>query len=226
VALGRLPVSVVVIGAGAPPELGLGECTVLGDAATVRFDNDTETWTVTSGDGRSVTARVVVDARPSANPALAAHGVPNHFRIPGPDVRRQARYVARCLRLIERSGANRVEARGRIVLHRWRPAPVATRFYLTGSEPGPDDLYDGSATVTINGDEIASRVRLTGHLDAIDGRDHWQGTVFEALPIDARARSSGVLVTIGDRTAAARVVEQTPWGTHMICGVGDPPFVR
>jgi hypothetical protein len=34
------------------------------------------------------------------------------------------------------------------------------------------------------------------------------------------------LVTIGERTAAARVVEQTPWGTHMICGVGDPPFVR
>jgi hypothetical protein len=48
--------------------------------------------------------------------------------------------------------------------------------------------------------------------------------VFEALPDVARSRSAGVTLTIDDRTAAARVVEQTPWGTHMIAGVGDPPF--
>lgn len=221
---GRIPVSVIVIGAGSPPELGIGACTVLVDAATTRFDNATETWQVTSSEGRSATARVVVDVRPSPNPVIAGHGVPNYFRVPGPDVSRQARYVARCLRLIERSGAARVEARGRIVLHRWRPNPVDTRFYLTGSEPGPDDLYDGPATVTVSGTEIASRVRLTGHLDAIDGRYHWQGTVFDTLPDTVRARSAAVTLTIDDRTAAARVVEQTPWGTHMIAGVGDPPF--
>ena len=216
--------SVVVIGRAVPPELSLGACTLLDDAATTHFDNATETWTVTASDGGSVTARVVVDARPSSNPAVAAHGVPNYFRIPGPDMPRQARYVARCLRMIERSGAARVEARGRIVLHRWYPTAVWSRFYLSGSEPGPDDLYDGPATVTVGGNQIASRVRLTGHLDAIDGRYHWQGTVFDELPDTARARSAGVTLTIDDRTAAARVVEQTPWGTHMIAGVGDPPF--
>jgi hypothetical protein len=78
------------------------------------------------------------------------------------------------------------------------------------------------STVTVSGHEIRSCVRLTGHLDAID----WQGTVFEALPDAARRRSSGMTLTIEDRTAAARVVEQTPWGTHMIAGVGDPPFAR
>lgn len=218
--------SVVVVGGAAPAALGIGECAVLADAATTHFDNDTETWTVTSGDGHSVTARIVVDLRASGTPAVATHGVPNYFRIPGPDVRRQARYVARCLRLIERSGATRVEARGRIVVHRWRPLPVATRFYLTGSEPGPDDLYDGPATLSVSGNDVDSRVRLTGHLDAIDGRYHWQGTVFDSLPDSARARSAGVTLTIDDRTVAARVVEQTPWGTHMIAGVGEPPFVR
>lgn len=216
--------SVIIIGAGAPPELGLGVCIVLPDAATTHFDNATETWTVVAGDGRSAAARTVVDTRLSGNPVIAGHGLPNYFRIPGPDVRRQARYVARCLRMIERSGAARVEARGRIVLHRWLPTRGASRFYLSGSEPGPDDLYDGPATVTVKGQEIASRVRLTGHLDAIDGRYHWQGTVFDALPDAARARSAGVTVTIADRTSAARVVEQTPWGTHMISGVGEPPF--
>lgn len=221
---GRISVSVIVIGAGPPPELGIGACTVLADAATTHFDNATETWRVTSSAGQEATARVVVDVRPSPNPVIAGHGIPNYFRVPGPDAGRQARYVARCLRLIERSGAERVEARGRIVLHRWRPNPVAPRFYLSGSEPGPDDLYDGPATVTVGGTEVASRVRLTGHLDAIDGRYHWQGTVFDALPDAARARTATVTLTIDKRTAAARVVEQTPWGTHMIAGVGDPPF--
>lgn len=216
--------SVIVIGPGAPPELGLGAAAVLADAAGSHFDNDTETWTVTSGDGQSATARIVVDARPSANPTVAGHGFPNYFRVPGPDVRRQARYVARCLRMIERSDAARVEARGRIVVRRWRPQPVAARFYLTGSQPRPDDLYDGPATVSVGGSDIAGRVRLSGHLDAIDGRYHWQGTVFSDLPDAARSRSATVTVTIEDRTVDARVVEQTPWGTHMIAGVGAPPF--
>lgn len=218
--------SVIVIGPGAPPELGLGPSTVFPDAATTHFDSGTEMWTVTTRDGQSATARTVVDARPSGNPVIAGHGVPNYFRIPGPDVRRQARYVARCLHMIERSGAARVEARGRITVHRWLPQRVASRFYLSGSEPGPDDLYDGPALVSVGGQDIPARVRLTGHLDAIDGRYHWQGTVFDSLRGSAKARSAGVTLTISDRTSAARVVEQTPWGTHMISGVGEPPFDR
>ena len=218
--------SVIVIGAGAPPELALGACTVLPDAAAKHFDSAAETWTVTTDGGQCATARTVVDTRLSGNPVVASHGVPNYFRIPGPDVRQQVRYVARCLRMIERSGADRVEARGRIVLRRWLPQPVASRFYLSGSEPGPDDLYDGPAVVTVSGHDIPARVRLTGHLDAIDGRYHWQGTVFDALPDSVRARSVGLALTICDRVSAARVVEQTPWGTHMISGVGEPPFLR
>ena len=80
--------------------------------------------------------------------------------------------------------------------------------------------------VTVSGHDIPARVRLTGHLDAIDGRYHWQGTVFDALPDSVRARSVGLALTICDRVSAARVVEQTPWGTHMISGVGEPPFLR
>lgn len=214
-----------MIGPGAPPELGLGGCTVLPDAATTHFDNDTETWAVEAGDGQVATARVVVDVRSSANPAVARHGFPNYFRVPGPDVRRQARYVARCLRLMERSGVTRCEARGRIVVHHWMPQPVAPRFYLTGSEPGPDDLYDGPATVTVGGRVSDSRVRLTGHIAAIDGRYHWQGTLY-GVPGDAPVDTGrgGATLTIAGRTVPARVVETTPWGTQMIAGVGDRPF--
>lgn len=209
----------IVIGASPPRGLEAADCTVLPEAAEARFDNATETWTVTTAAGHGAAAEIVVDARPSPDPAVAKHGVPNHFRIPGPDPARQARYVARCLRLVERTGAGRIEARTRIVLHRWRRQPVAARFYLSGSEPEPDELYDGPATLAVDGHEVAGRVRLIGHLDAIDGRYHWQGTVFDSLP-DGRA----LTLTIADRTAAARIVERTPWGTHMISGVGDPPF--
>lgn len=217
--------NIIVIGARVPAGLEAMDCTLLADCTEARFDSGTETWIVTASDGTRVSAGVVVDTRPSTDPSVANHGRPNYFRIPGPDVRAQSRYVLRCLRVIQRSGAARMESRRPRIRAR-RFGPVATRFYLSGAEPGPDELYDGPATVTVGDREIAGRVRLTGHLDAIDGRYHWQGTVFGTLPDAARGRSAGVTLTIEDRTVAARVVEQTPWGTHMIAGVGVPPFER
>ena len=218
--------SAIVIGV-VPPGLEVADCTLLADRAAAHFDNATETWTVSASDGTSAIAPIVVDTRPSAVPVIASHGVPNYFCIPGPPgpaVRRQARYVTRCLRLIERSGASRMEARRPIVVHRFRRQPVDSRFYLTGRQPAPDGLYDGPATVTVAGESFTSRVRLIGHLDAIDGRNHWQGMVFHDLPDAARGRSRGLTVKIGGRSAAARVVEKTPWGTQTIAGVGEPPF--
>ena len=42
-------------------------------------------------------------------------------------------------------------------------------------------MYDGPATVQIGDDDRDVRVRLTGHLDPIDGHYHWQGTIFDTL---------------------------------------------
>lgn len=215
--------SLIVIGTP-PPRLDLTGAALLAEAADARFDAVTETWTVTGADGRQLSAAAVIDARPSDNPAVAVHGVPNWFRIPGPDTARQGRYVARCLRLRQRTGAARMEAKGRVVLHRWQPARVTDRFYLSGSEPGPDDLYDGPATLAVAGEKVSRRVRLIGHLDAIDGHYHWQGTLFGELPAAARGRGAALTLTVADRDAPVRVVEQTPWGDHMIAGVGEPPF--
>ena len=95
------------------------------------------------------------------------------------------------------------------------------------SGAGDDETYDGVATLTIAGTSHPVRVHLTGHVDPIDGHYHWQGTVFSSpaqpLPPDAlKARS--VTVTVGERSAAARIVERTPWGTHSVAGVGAPPY--
>ncbi len=68
-----------------------------------------------------------------------------------------------------------------------------------------EEVYDGPATV----DGRISRVRLTGHLDPIDGRYHWQGTVFDMLPDDARGP---LAVTVDKQTACRPVHRAHPAG--------------
>jgi hypothetical protein len=87
-----------------------------------------------------------------------------------------------------------------------------------------DGIYDGPAVLALGEQTREVRVRLTGHLDPIDGRFHWQGTVFDDLPDDALKRSTTVSLSVDGNTAAARITERTPWGTHSIAGVGAPPY--
>ena len=84
-------------------------------------------------------------------------------------------------------------------------------------------LYDGPAALRVGDTEHAVRVRLTGHLDPIDGRYHWRGMVFE-LAADAARMPQRVDVSIGPRTVAAQLTEVTPWGTFCVAGVGAPPY--
>ncbi len=189
-----------------------------------RFDSATDTWTVTTPDGDINTARTVIKAHRSDDPTIAIHGLPNYFRVPGPDVERQARFVQRCLDLFDRSGATRIEAKSRIVLHRWRPNAVANRFYLTSLPPGQDDVYDGPAVLTVGDRDVAVRVRLCGHLTAIDGRYHWRGMVNGELPEDALKGQRTVRLSIDGTSMPARLAERTPWGGHTVVGVGSPPF--
>jgi hypothetical protein len=86
-----------------------------------------------------------------------------------------------------------------------------------------DDIYDGPATLTAADSCEQVRVRLTGHIDPIDGQYHWQGTIFGPLPEDF-TRNRTMTVAVGERSATARIAEQTPQGTHSIAGVGAPPF--
>jgi hypothetical protein len=85
------------------------------------------------------------------------------------------------------------------------------------------DLYDGPATIRRGDTECTARVRLAGHLDPIDGRYHWRGTVFEELPADIKLPDQ-VTVSVGSQDAAARITERTPQGGYSVAGVGAPPF--
>jgi hypothetical protein len=84
--------------------------------------------------------------------------------------------------------------------------------------------YDGPADMRVDDVDHAVRVRLTGHIDPIDGKYHWRGMVFELMPETALRLPKPVAVTIGGRTSQAQLTEVTPWGTHAVAGVGTPPY--
>lgn len=85
-------------------------------------------------------------------------------------------------------------------------------------------VYDGPAEMRIADVDHAVRVRLTGHLDPIDGHYHWRGMVFELRSDHGLRMPQPVSVTIGSRIAEAQLTEVTPWGTHCVAGVGAPPY--
>jgi cation diffusion facilitator CzcD-associated flavoprotein CzcO len=165
---------------------------------------------------------------------VAVRGLPNYFFIGGPDTGAQARYVAECVALMERNGNTRIEVRRssqrvfneRVYVRSARPQRVMSAFDLTSGARGDDATYEGAATLTIAGSEHPVRVRLAGHLNPIDGTYHWQGTIFgsAALPDESLKQARTATLTVGERSAPARIIEQTPWGTHTVAGVGAPPY--
>ena len=167
---------------------------------------------------------------------VALRGFPNYFFIGGPDFGAQARYVVECVGLMKHTAGTRIEVRRssqqvfneRAYLQPAQPQRVASAFDLSSSTRQDDETYDGAATLTIAGTQHPVRVRLTGHLDPIDGHYHWQGTVFgspsQPLPDEALKQARTATLTVGERSAHTRIVERTPWGTHSVTGVGAPPY--
>jgi hypothetical protein len=116
---------------------------------------------------------------------------------------------------------------GRIARRMWRRSHFLPKT-IGVAEPGADvdgpvKFYDGAANLRVADDDHAVRVRLTGRVDPIDGKYHWRGMVFGALPDDVLKRPEALLTANG-RTAAARLTELTPQGGYSVTGVGSPPF--
>ncbi|GAB5901495.1 DUF4873 domain-containing protein [Mycolicibacterium mageritense] len=232
------PIDIAVIDVD-PALLGpLGTVTVLRDVTAQTFDGSTHTWALQTAAGPRH-ARIVISQRAADSPlrpyrGVAVHGRPNWFFISDS---RQAAYVRDCLTAMDRDRATRIEVRHSTQrLFHDRPAPWPTSwrrrrelrrripedFDLDSAAAGvSDEVYDGPATLHMAGADRAVHVRLTGHLDPIDGRYHWRGTILDVHD----AVSGSVTLTVGDRTADARITERTAQGTFSIAGVGAPPFV-
>ncbi|BCO34594.1 DUF4873 domain-containing protein [Mycobacterium heckeshornense] len=181
---------------------------------------------------RGITIRQAWQAGMEPYRGVAVHGFPNYFLISGPDYQAQARYIIGCLRLMARRDSARIEVRRssqqvfneRVHLRRPARQRVASAFDLLSSPGLNEHAYDGPATLRIADTDRRVRVRLTGHVNPIDGKFHWQGTLFDNLPADLLQRTRTVTLAVGERSAPARIVEETPQQTHTIVGVGMPPF--
>jgi hypothetical protein len=160
---------------------------------------------------------------------VAVHSFPNYFMICGPDFAAAMRYVVGCLQLLGRHRRIEVRRSAQAVfnerLHLRRPPweLETSAFELSSAAEAHDDSYDGPAMLRAADTAEHVRVALTGHIEPIDGQYHWQGTVFDAIPAEL-VRARELTVTVGERTAPARITEQTPQGTHSIAGVGAPPY--
>jgi cation diffusion facilitator CzcD-associated flavoprotein CzcO len=163
---------------------------------------------------------------------VAVHGFPNYFLHSGTDVEAQTHYIIECLKLMKHSASTSIEVRRssqqvfneRVYLRRPLPHPVPRAFELSPRAGLHDGTYDGPATLTIADACRQVRVRLTGHVDPVDGRYHWRGTVFDSLSADLLKQTLQVSLAAAARSAAARITEQTPQGTYSIAGIGAPPF--
>ena len=212
------------------------------DVVDSEFDETVHTWRLKTRAGDSYDASVVISYGEAPSPAgmvpylgVAVHGLPNRFFITGPDARGKQQYIAHCLNAMARTDSTRIEVRHstqRIYTVRHRPGSavnwrrvrrkIRSAFDLSSRVSIEEEVYDGPAAVQICDDIHDVRVRLTGHLDPIDGRYHWQGTVFDALPDDNPPQR--VRLAVGERTAEARIAERTPQGGYSVVGVGAPPF--
>ena len=212
------------------------------DVIGLEFDEIGHTWTLRTRAGDSYAASVVISYDQAPSPAgmvpylgVAVHGLPNRFFISGPDVRGQQQYVAQCLDAMARTESTRIEVRHstqRTYTLRYRPGStvnwrrlrrkIRSAFDLSSRVTIESDVYDGPAAVHIGDDIHDVRVRLTGHLDPIDGHYHWRGTVFGTLP-DGNPPQQ-VRLAIDERIAEARLAERTPQGGYSVVGTGAPPF--
>ena len=199
--------------------------------------------TVIYGTGFSVADRAATLVGPSgyalqqnwidgAEPYLgvALHGFPNYFTLGGPDRDAALQSVVACLQLgpvgtrLEVRRSSQQVFNERVHLHRPSAHLVASAFDLSPTLDMSGDIYDGAATLTICEDSRQVRVRLTGHVDPIDGQYHWQGTILDRLPAELVQQARTVSLAVGERSTPARITEHTQQGTHSIAGVGAPPF--
>ncbi|OBK74888.1 DUF4873 domain-containing protein [Mycobacterium sp. 1274761.0] len=213
------------------------------DLSASSFDEATHAWTLSSGRARIIVTDQIRSGREQLAPYLgvATHGVPNYFMVTGTGDLADAQidYIAECLEVMQRTGSTRIEVlfstqrmfvrRGAAEADRadaayWRRmAELApSSFDLSAHIGVVDDIYDGAATLHAGGAALQARVRLSGHVDPIDGRYHWQGTVFAELP-EAVQSPAGTL-TVEDRSAECRITERTQQGWISVAGVGTPPY--
>ncbi|MEV6903654.1 DUF4873 domain-containing protein [Amycolatopsis sp. NPDC051372] len=89
-----------------------------------------------------------------------------------------------------------------------------------------EDGYAGTATLVVDGVEMAVQVDLRGYFQPIDGYYHWYGRVSASGELTAAVggRKKACTVVVEDRSADGELSDPDPWGRYRIMGTSTPPF--
>ncbi|WP_019203015.1 DUF4873 domain-containing protein [Tsukamurella sp. 1534] len=111
---------------------------------------------------------------------------------------------------------------------RKRPAkPDRDAVDLSNDHIRDEGVYAGAAVLRSGDYEAVSPVRLSGHLEPLDGNYHWYGTVDDlevGAALKKMPRGSVTVSVAGGEDVPAKVTDKTVWGTYRLVGVGAPPF--
>lgn len=107
------------------------------------------------------------------------------------------------------------------------PRPDRDAIDLSNDHVRDEGVFAGAAVLRSGEYEAISPVRLSGHLEPLDGNYHWYGTVDDleiGAALKTMPRGSVTVAVGGGEPAPAMVTDRTVWGTYRLVGVGAPPF--
>lgn len=240
----------ILVIADAPPPVE-GAIHLAPGQARLVFDASTDTWTAGPHTADIVVAMAPVDVDvPRLDPRVTpptrvepggpsylgvlTDGVPNLVLL-DPHSGDQLRFLHALLLLLAAEGATRVLSRPTVTAARRTERETAEllrrpnreHLDLSCAHTRDDGVYAGPALLT-SGDLAATvPVRLAGHLEPLDGRYHWYGTLDDRAAGERfkACRRGTVTIAVGDGPAVpASVTDRTAWGTFRVEGVGSPPF--
>ena len=89
-----------------------------------------------------------------------------------------------------------------------------------------EEGYTGTATLVLEGAEVAVEVELRGHFQPIDGYYHWYGRVRANERVSALAggRKRPVELRTPEGSARAELSDPDPWDRYRVMGTSTPPF--
>jgi hypothetical protein len=253
---GVLEVTGIAIIARRPIDGVTGTVVNPADVAELTFHPDTDSWSIAGPAGGQDHALLVVDAADAAalrlsipqldprvgpptgltGPAylgMLFDGVPN-LVVVDPDSAAALRTLGSWVDWMRVEGATRLTSRPPVTADWQRKS--AGRFPhradrdavdLSDAFLREDGVVAGIAVFTIGDTDRTAPVRLSGHLEPLDGHYHWYGVVDDVeVGAELKAAKKGTLVVsmAGAAPVPATAGDRTGWGTVRISGVGEPPY--
>lgn len=196
---------------------------------------------------------------PATYLGIAVTGFPNFFVLNGTGqgaerhlsmpLKHRIRYIARCIALLNKYSATRIEVKPhaqeqfcrdvehgllveRLIRRRYRrashrPEPGDFEFTTVEDREPTHTYYMGPVVVAVDEGDVTVSVTLTGLFSPLDGNFHWYGRIASNDAVHEKMKPGTGLVwlRIADRTPVpAKLGHADVWNRIRVTGIGQPPY--